>query len=221
MSDLTLKDGVEGLKALAEKATPGPWFHRQANQSGNRGESCDWIADDPRPGRHKKIIVPRGVLFGGSDDYAFIAAASPQAILSLLQSLQDAEARASQAERDRNEALREVHKWAREAGEAKGRLEMSEAAGIVDGWRERAEAAEARASRWQPIETAPKDGMVLVAGQWSDDGSWWRNIGHAHCGVITGEWDDLTEPTHWMPLPEPPALRSPASDRLDDDAPSS
>jgi hypothetical protein len=51
------------------------------------------------------------------------------------------------AERDvlrqeRDDAIRLMSQYAREAGEAKGRLEMSEAAGIVDGWRERAEAAE-------------------------------------------------------------------------------
>lgn len=43
---------------------------------------------------------------------------------------------------ERDEALRLMSQYAREAGEAKGRLEMSEAVGIVDGWRERAEAAE-------------------------------------------------------------------------------
>lgn len=56
--------------------------------------------------------------------------------------------RALQSERDamkaeRNAALRECSDWARKAGEAIGRLETSEAAGIVDGWRERAELAEA------------------------------------------------------------------------------
>lgn len=64
--------------------------------------------------------------------------------------------RALLAERDvlrqeRDEALKLMSQYAREAGEAKGRLEMSEAAGIVDGWRERAEAAEQavlRAAVW-------------------------------------------------------------------------
>lgn len=58
-------------------------------------------------------------------------------------------------------------------------------------------------SEWKPIETAPKDGMVLVAGFW-DDGRSWRDIGHCdHLGVV-GRWDYNLEPTHWMPLPEPP-----------------
>lgn len=56
----------------------------------------------------------------------------------------EAAARITELEGDLKAAFREISKLAREAGEAKGRLEMSEAAGIVDGWRERAERAEAR-----------------------------------------------------------------------------
>lgn len=71
---------------------------------------------------------------------------------------------------------------------------------------------------WQPIETAPKDEDVLL---FSDDD-----------GVRSGYWYDL-EPesqfwyavetqgitggrmkaTHWMPLPNPPALPTPREDR--------
>lgn len=47
-------------------------------------------------------------------------------------------------EAERDAAIREMSAWAREAGEAKGRLEASEMAGVVEGWKERAEAAEAR-----------------------------------------------------------------------------
>jgi flagellar biosynthesis/type III secretory pathway protein FliH len=45
------------------------------------------------------------------------------------------------------EAVKQISQLAREAGEAKGKLEMSEAAGVVEGWRERAEAAEARVQK--------------------------------------------------------------------------
>ena len=54
-----------------------------------------------------------------------------------------AEARAEKAEAERDEALRQMAVYAREAGLATGKLETSEAAGIVEGWKERAEKAEA------------------------------------------------------------------------------
>lgn len=57
---------------------------------------------------------------------------------------QAAETQLSALKGERDEAVRLMSLYAREAGEATGRLEMSEAAGIVDGWRERAQTAEAR-----------------------------------------------------------------------------
>lgn len=67
---------------------------------------------------------------------------------------------------------------------------------------------------WQPIETAPKTGTVLLAykskvrmGQWDEQKyhkrpkPFWRYI---------GPWGDTyardNQPTHWMPLPEPPTV---------------
>ena len=62
-----------------------------------------------------------------------------RAVLSALAASEQARER---AEGERDAAMREMSMWAREAGEAKGRLEGSEMAGAVDAWREHAEAAE-------------------------------------------------------------------------------
>lgn len=68
-------------------------------------------------------------------------------------------------------------------------------------------------TEWQPIETAPKDRMIIVAnddyfGAASpmSDGRWfmWNSFFTA---FRPGRYDvnpNAITPTHWMPLPEPP-----------------
>lgn len=56
----------------------------------------------------------------------------------------EAEAKVAQLTEERDAALREMTAYARQAGEAIGKLETSEAAGIVEGWKERTTAAEAK-----------------------------------------------------------------------------
>jgi hypothetical protein len=61
---------------------------------------------------------------------------------------------------------------------------------------------------WQPIETAPKDGTHILA--WP---CWdivyvvkWTNRGQygSYWVEASGEEYSDADPTHWMPLPEPP-----------------
>jgi hypothetical protein len=68
-------------------------------------------------------------------------------------------------------------------------------------------------SEWRPIETAPKDGSdVLLYCRCQHDGRAYapdRNVGWWE--PAAGWWharDGLIEPTHWMPLPAPPASGS-------------
>ena len=59
---------------------------------------------------------------------------------------------------------------------------------------------------WQPIETAPKDATVLIG----DAGGvhvafWWETTtGYSGWTVCGPAPQEQFNPTHWMPLPEPP-----------------
>ena len=71
---------------------------------------------------------------------------------------------------------------------------------------------------WQPIETAPKDRIVLLyrptAHDWGKvtPGKWDAQPHHKKPAPYWDMWikiggkyeSRLWEPTHWMPLPEPP-----------------
>ncbi len=70
-------------------------------------------------------------------------------------------------------------------------------------------------SDWYPIETAPKDGTEIIysgkyegaawvsVGRWTDQGWYDINIDSSD------HYGHAEYPTHWMPLPQPPA-ESPA-----------
>lgn len=80
---------------------------------------------------------------------------------------------------------------------------------------------------WQPMDTAPKNAKILISClvkrtgyrvtpcvyKWhktNDDDrykkEWWSDGGDYY-GI---KWlSDIYEPTHWMPLPEPPVMQLP------------
>lgn len=67
---------------------------------------------------------------------------------------------------------------------------------------------------WQPIATAPKgwDGtQLLLADEQGriNRGFWFSSQEDGHWVMIGGQW----EPTHWMPLPAPPAPSGASTDR--------
>jgi hypothetical protein len=82
-------------------------------------------------------------------------------------------------------------------------------------------------AEWQPIATAPKDGLPLrlfcegfinpdfnpggsVEGQWCDDLGWVGAVWNPEQDC----WDtNQIVPTHWQPLPLPPAGVEPSQER--------
>ena len=67
---------------------------------------------------------------------------------------------------------------------------------------------------WQPIETAPKDGTVVllagcrkpVAAAWLEDEIDWWHVDDNKRGPFALRGPG---PTHWMPMPPPPQAKSP------------
>lgn len=72
------------LKTLAEQATPGPWKYRQSGD-GHISESASVLL--PQDGPRVRYVH----LYDGNNA-EFIAAANPQAILTLLAALEQAQA---------------------------------------------------------------------------------------------------------------------------------
>lgn len=75
---------------------------------------------------------------------------------------------------------------------------------------------------WQPIETAPKHGKMIIGFAITDTetGNWKMRI-MSHMKNYAGdksEWngwgDSWIPPTHWMPLPKPPAAIPSALDEI-------
>jgi hypothetical protein len=66
---------------------------------------------------------------------------------------------------------------------------------------------------WRPIETAPKDESHIL-GWFHDDSPMRAHLGEYQSGVSICYWtahngggwvsNRFGEPTHWMPLPDPP-----------------
>lgn len=70
-------------------------------------------------------------------------------------------------------------------------------------------------SEWQDIETAPKDGtnvILAVAGCEESAEAHWNGEHWVGCSSeveYTDPYDNVgvfEHPTHWMPLPKPPAI---------------
>lgn len=81
------------------------------------------------------------------------------------------------------------------------------AKGRCDGLEEKLAKAEQRVAEWQPISTAPKDGMrILIKGDCTVVAGW-QFIHSADCygwAIVNDVWMPERIATHWMPLPKAP-----------------
>lgn len=61
---------------------------------------------------------------------------------------------------------------------------------------------------WQPIETAPRDGtrmLLWVRGHLVMLGSWAGHGAYSGAAFWSNNVPIVPQPTHWLPLPQPPA----------------
>lgn len=72
---------------------------------------------------------------------------------------------------------------------------------------------------WQPISTAPKNEKRVLLfnpdefiGGWGvQSGGYYEQLGGWQYDGQTTAYSNAHQPTHWMPLPDPPALSSPGA----------
>ena len=57
---------------------------------------------------------------------------------------------------------------------------------------------------WQPIETAPEDGTIVIIYEEGKAVSAFYDSSTKQW-VETMDYYEVPDPTHWMPLPEPPS----------------
>jgi hypothetical protein len=96
----------------------------------------------------------------------------------------DLQARLAASDSALQSAMLECSKWAREAGEAKGKLEGSEMPGIVDDWREKCEGLERKLAASEARETRLREALVEEREE-----NLWNAYNSGH--VKNGEWTHL------------------------------
>jgi hypothetical protein len=92
------------------------------------------------------------------------------------------------------------------------------------GARKETDMSETKLTGWQPIESAPKDGTYVLVTNGVAQASWVAKfvgerafIENPWMSMMLNLWHSpvryfSTIPTHWMPLPAPPALSNPESE---------
>lgn len=99
MTTSTTPEGLRELKALAEKATPGPWTSKEGSTSYPECDDADFWNVVLSPGGKEIVTLHERYSLKADDrrdydfDAAFIAAANPATVLSLLAALEEARER--------------------------------------------------------------------------------------------------------------------------------
>lgn len=180
--------------------------------------------------------TPVHFVFIRPEDADYLAAVSPEVVLALLDTIDALRASLAAAEKERDAQTTPLLWWKdhalkveTERDAAIARAEKAEAdlkyvneARALDladhqtkikeiAERIRKAEAERDAARWQPIETAPRDGTLidLWAGEriancaWNVPSKCWAE--RVGAGFGGKHWAVVNNPTHWMPLPAAPA----------------
>ena len=175
--------------------------------------------------------TPVHFVFIRPEDADYLAAVSPEVVLALLDTIDSLRASLAAAEKEWDAQTTPLLWWKdhalkveteRDAAIARAEkaeadlkyvneartLDLADHQTKIKEMAERIRKAEAErdAARWQPIETAPRDGTTI----WC----YWPGI-YGRQGVGWFVWDEFEEwttptvhygcPTHWMPLPAAPA----------------
>lgn len=83
---------ITELKALAEKATPGPWEWDGDVSTYDPENEAPWLLQSPWRDINSKVILQGTIKASQKEDAAYIAAANPAAILELIAQLEEARA---------------------------------------------------------------------------------------------------------------------------------
>lgn len=170
------------------------------------------------------------------EDADYLAAVSPEVVLALLDTIDSLRASLAAAEKERDAQTTPLLWWKdhalkveteRDAAIARAEkaeadlkyvneartLDLADHQTKIKEMAERIRKAEAErdAARWQPIETAPRDGTLidLWAGEriancaWNVPSKCWAE--RVGAGFGGKHWAVVNNPTHWMPLPAAPA----------------
>lgn len=164
-AETSMVERVERLRGLLARATSGEW---------EWWNGCSWWRLGVANSRHQHMVLCPTTdrdghpnLLVSAEDREFIVAAHND-MPALLDTLTAQQAEIERMRADLAVLGKDMAEYARQAGEAQGRLEMSEAAGVVEMWREECERLRGRVERLEDLALALADGDPDLDGLTND-----------------------------------------------------